>query len=681
MNLIESLLSAEFIRAFAWTLFHSLWQGGLLALVAFGLMIILRKHRPAIRYMILYTVLMLLPVFFAGTFLMTYNPGNVDNNTKVANAGSSWNQENALNSANPGISEDATKQAWYSHPAHVFENQAKWLVLIWFAGFFIFLLRFSGSILYVYRLKNYQVYSVDEHWNTNLNRLSGRIGLHQQVKLAESALARIPMTIGYLKPVILLPLGTLSGIPPQQIDAILLHELSHIMRKDYLMNIIQSVIELLFFYHPVTWWLSGLIRQEREHICDDLAISVNQDHINYIKALTTMEEINSKSPLLASAMMGSKKKLLFRVKRLLNPVKLRKGLGEGIIAFILLIGLVSTLSLNALSIIPSTYDLTGRESGEHLFNFLPFNPNEANKAVSQIPASQPAVELTAIPETPDTIIATSKSGKVKISVYTDSTSQAQQEMLTKMAEAMDAQNQHINQQLEDYIIQVETSDADEKKYEKQCKVMVIRDSDSTSSNGDSIIVIYSDSRSPFPGNQFEFELPPPPPGCPLPPHAQEFRYFYSDPEIPDEKIISTQVYAIKNDLIDTVIIIGPEEYMDPDKMKEFEWNEDQLNEGMKDYEINIEREYRDAEREYSYAGRGFAPEQPPMPSPEKIIRQELRDDGLTMRGRRYVIELDSKSMYINGEKQPKEVYRKYRKLVDSFEPAKLEGDETFKLIF
>ncbi len=89
----------------------------------------------------------------------------------------------------------------------------------------------------MYRLKNYQVYQVDEHWNDNLRQLSDKIGIRKPVKLAESALARIPLTIGYLKPVILLPLGTLSGVPPQQIDAILLHELAHILRKDYLLNI------------------------------------------------------------------------------------------------------------------------------------------------------------------------------------------------------------------------------------------------------------------------------------------------------------------------------------------------------------------------------------------------------------------------------------------------------------
>jgi beta-lactamase regulating signal transducer with metallopeptidase domain len=644
MNFIESLLSAEFIRAFAWTLFHSLWQGGLLALVAFGLMIILRKHRPAIRYVILYIVMMLLPVFFAGTFLMTYHPDKVN----IETSGTTRYQDNNITSEMAVVDKSTTSRAWYAHPALMFESQAKWLVLIWFIGFFIFLLRFSGSILYVYRLRNYQVYDVDEQWDAKLRRLSERIGSDRRIKLAESALARIPMTIGYFKPVILLPLGTLSGVPPQQIDAILLHELAHILRKDYLLNIIQSVIELLFFYHPVTWWLSGLIRQEREHICDDLAIGVNQDHLNYIKALTTMEELNSKSPLLASALLGSKKRLLFRVKRLLNPVKLRKGLGEGIIAFILLISLVFTLSVNALSIIPSAYDLTGRESGENHFNFLPFNPNAIPATVSKTPAIQPSVLLPVIPESPDTIISTSRSGRVKISVYTDSTSQDQQEMLNKMAESMDEQSRQYDKAMKEYEIQIERSGPEHQMTDQKRTVVIIGSPDSTWT-ADSVIVFYDE---------------------------------------PMSQSSDKQMYAFKNGLIDTIIYIGPEGQMDLDKLKEFEWSDEQLNDNMKDYEINVERdyydadrEYRDVERELREAERGYALEQPLVPSPERIIRQELRDDGLTMPGRKYVIELDTKSMYINGEKQPKEVCKKYRKLVESLDQGSLEGGETYKLIF
>jgi beta-lactamase regulating signal transducer with metallopeptidase domain len=649
MNYIESLLSAEFIRAFAWTLFHSLWQGGLIALLAAGLMLILRKHQPGIRYAILYILLMLLPVLFASTFLMIYHPGN-GNHNGIENTIILGTANEITGTATTG---SEISQDWYSHPVLFFEHQARWLVLIWFTGFLIFLLRFSGSVLYIYRLKNYQVYEAGEHWDTSLRMLADRIGLHEPVRLAESAMARVPMTIGYLKPVILLPLGTLSGVPPQQIDAILLHELAHILRKDYLLNILQSVTESLFFYHPATWWISGLIRQERELICDDLAVGVNHDQINYIKALTTMEELNSKSPSLANAMISSKKKLLFRVKRLLNPVKLRNGFGEGIIASILLIGLILALSLNALSFIPSSFDLTGREFGEKIFNILPFNPVDHTKTISETSTCQQFSAPVINNEMPDTTVARSKSGNVVIKVYTDSTGQVKQEDLDRIAENMDKQSQERDKQMKEYMIRIGDLDAQKKKCDEQCKVIVIQKSDSTLSEGDSVIMVYSDVGSSRPGN-----------GC----------------------------FLFSNDSIDSLLFKGQGGLLNIKDLKGLEWSDKDLDNKLKNIEIEIEKSFPEGKFEnqrYYFNEPVPQPELPGIeyspehqgPSPEKIIRQELRDDGLTMPRKGYIIDIDSKGMYINGEKQSKEVYRKYKRLVESLDVGNIEGGENYRLVF
>jgi beta-lactamase regulating signal transducer with metallopeptidase domain len=596
MSFFDSIFSAEFIRAFAWTLLHSVWQGGLIALFAAWLIMILRRHRPGIRYGILYALLLLIPVFFVLTFILTYHPGNEGNLS-----GSFASVAPLANEA--GISAGANSLSGYgglyARLVHLFENHAGWLVMIWFIGFLFFLVRFTGSIFYVYRLKNYHVFPAGDIWNEKLSDLSHRIGLRKSVRLAESALARIPLTIGYLRPVILLPLGTLSGMPPQQIDVILMHELAHIMRKDYLLNIIQSVIELLFFYHPVTWWLSGMIRRERENICDDLVISIDNDHLNYIKALTTMEELNSKTPQLATAMTGSRKNLLLRVKRLLSPVKFSKGMSEGLIAFILLLGLMFALSFNALSFIPTAYDLTGRESGEKIYNYIP-NPSDSGIIDRKTdPVFQTLTERTAVTVNPDTIIARSKSGKVIISVYTDSTSKMQQEQLNKMVEDMDRQSEQFDKSMEEYHVQIERIDNGNGRIENESKVIIIRDSDSTETSNDSVIVIYSDSRPPCPpgGRHFEMQVP----ECP--------------PPVPPEPPI---------------------------------WE--------------------------------YAPQHGAV-SPERIIRQELRDDGLIVPQKGYIVDIDSNGMYINGEKQSKNVYKKYKRLVESLDAGNIDGGEKFRLIF
>ncbi len=429
----------------------------------------------------------------------------------------------------------------------------------------------------------------------------------------------------------------------------------------------------------MTWWLSGLIRQEREHICDDLAVAVNQDHINYIKALTTMEELNSKSPLLASAMTGSKKKLLCRVKRLLSPVKLRKGFSEGIIACVLLVGLIFTLSLNALSVIPNAYDLTGRESGERVYSLIPFHNDELSATNTNDKITAPEIE-------PDTLIAKSKSGKVTISVYTDSTGQFKQEQLDRIAESMDRQAEQSDKAREQYRIQVRNFDEAKDDHDKECKVIVIRKSDSL---------------------------------CPVPPERPMLKYIYSNPDQRTLEHCRKQFFSFDIDSLaginefDTLILMRPGPCFELGEIEGLEWSAQDLQDQMKDVQIDIERHYRDAEgdyrdmeREYRKNEKDFQKqeldrlyfnENPPFPPPdpqmrefpyefgtapdERIIRQELIDDGLATPRKKYIIDLDSHGMYINGEKQPKDTYRKYKHLVESLEISDLESDGTYRLIF
>jgi beta-lactamase regulating signal transducer with metallopeptidase domain len=614
MELIESLVSAEFIRSFAWTLIHSLWQGALLALLAGIILLMLRKNRPGARYTILYFIFMLLPVICAVTFIVIYNPdnlvaqsgqANVLQTGLVADDGQFLENENIV---------DAT-QVWFQDLIPHFENNAKWLVMLWFAGFIFFLARFGGSIWYVYRMKTHKVFSAVEYWQNNLRGLSIKLGLNKKVSLVESAMAKIPMTIGYLKPVILLPVGTLSGVPPQQIEAILLHELAHILRKDYLLNILQSIVELIFFYHPLTWWISNQIRNEREHICDDLAIGIHHDQINYIKALTTMEELNSKTPQLASALTGNRKQLLARVQRILSPAKVTKGLGEGMIAFLLLFTLVLTLSLNALSVIPTSFDLSGGESGEKVYNILPYS--------SQV----------TIP--PDTIISKSKSGKVTVTLYTDSTDAADVKELQIFVETLDDQlgDKEIDRkgdliQKEMIIIRKEAEQMDSLQ-----KVVIIKYRDSVKVVKGDTILSFADSYDTSIVTDGGF-----------------IYYDFDNADLPEMREIEELEHFYFND------------------------QEMRLAEEHAKSARDFERQMKDIE---------WTPQtpEPPVSYSEKIIRQELRDDGLTLKGRKYVIEINTKAMYINGEKQPKETFRKYLKLVESLENEKLSETGTYKLIF
>jgi beta-lactamase regulating signal transducer with metallopeptidase domain len=571
-------------------------------------------------------------------------------------------------------SDESIFTAFYHNLLAFMENHANWMVMLWFAGFLIFLIRFAGSLLYIHRLKKSHLCRVDDQWEAKLLELAKRIGLNRKIHFAESALAKIPMTIGYLKPVILLPVGAISGVPPQQIEAILLHELAHILRKDYLLNIIQSCIEWLMFYHPATWWLSGLIREEREHICDDIVISVNQDHINYIKALTTMEELNIKSPSLATAITGNRRKLLARVKRIIAPGKLRKGFSEGSIAFVLFIGLLFILSLNAFTYIPSTNDLKGKESGEHVYNILPFNPTSQHSSVPVLQPEPVPQSTPAVINDPDTIISTSRSGKVVVHLYTDSTDVDAEKNLQVFVETIDDMvNDRQSLEKELIILKREAEMLDSLKRVKVIKV------------GDSIKVIKDDTIIWIPaGMDTSFTT------------SEGFSFYeFEMPEVPDLPYFrGVDDYVIIYDQPD----IPKFEYhyeFDGDSANWVEWDQSraEFERQLRDFERqqhDFERQMRSAHVEINAPDfpREFKWTSPDAPVSDhninkagRIIRQELADDGLTVKGKKYIIELDSRSMYINGEKQSKDTYRKYRRLVESLEEMNFDGDDTYKLIY
>ena len=135
------------------------------------------------------------------------------------------------------------------------------------------------------RLRSRLVRPAPSEWQQALDRLKTRIRVSRPVRLLVSSLVQAPAVVGWLRPVVLVPVGALAGLPAEQIEALLVHELAHIRRHDYLVNVLQSVVEALLFYHPAVWWVSGHIRTEREQCCDDVAVSVSGDVLTYARAL------------------------------------------------------------------------------------------------------------------------------------------------------------------------------------------------------------------------------------------------------------------------------------------------------------------------------------------------------------------------------------------------------------
>jgi len=179
------------------------------------------------------------------------------------------------------------------------ERSIPLLVACWSIGVLMFSLRLLRGCWQLKRLRRTETEPLDSALMEILNDLRCRLNISRPVQMLKSGLVEVPTIIGWLRPLILLPAGSLIGLTPGQLEAILAHELAHVGRNDYLVNAFQLVVETLMFYHPAVWWISRCIREEREHCCDDLVIRAGSDRVEYASALATLEELRAVSPQLA----------------------------------------------------------------------------------------------------------------------------------------------------------------------------------------------------------------------------------------------------------------------------------------------------------------------------------------------------------------------------------------------
>ncbi len=192
-----------------------------------------------------------------------------------------------------------------------------WLALFWIAGVCIFYLSQVAGWVSLRRLRKRGVCAPPEKWMAVAAGLGARLCISRQVLLLESCLGNVPMVLGHFRPLILVPVGMLAGLPASQVEAILLHELAHIRRCDYLVNLLQRCVEGLLFYHPAAWWVSRVIRAERENCCDDVVVSISGNQHEYAVALTALEQIRCTGHEVAVAATGGN--IVKRIRRLLYP--------------------------------------------------------------------------------------------------------------------------------------------------------------------------------------------------------------------------------------------------------------------------------------------------------------------------------------------------------------------------
>jgi uncharacterized protein (TIGR03435 family) len=220
------------------------------------------------------------------------------------------------------------------------------VVALWLAGVGLLLVRLAGGWWRVRRLQRLARALPESRWQSMSGGLARQIGLLRAVRVVDAAFVDGPVVIGWLQPVVLLPVAALAGLTAEQVRAILAHELAHVRRHDAAVNVAQTIAETLLFYHPAVWWISSRIRTEREHCCDDVALAVSGDAYAYASALAELETWRAGQPALALAATGGP--LLRRVARVLAPPATRTPRGGLALTFALALVLVVAGALQLL---------------------------------------------------------------------------------------------------------------------------------------------------------------------------------------------------------------------------------------------------------------------------------------------------------------------------------------------
>jgi GWxTD domain-containing protein len=301
MRLLESWVTTPLAQALGWTLLHSLWEGAMISAILGAALWATRSARA--RYAAA-CVAMLVMLGGISLTLVHVMPERVHGLPGVeTTALPPWTVPPNLGAAGPSESRLAAV--------------VPWLAPFWIAGVWIFALGQVAGWIWVSRLRRRGVCCAPEHWQKEIERLSARLRVSRPVQILESCLADVPIVVGHIRPVILIPIGLLAGLPPGQIEAILLHELAHIRCYDYLVNVLQRAAECLLFYHPAAWWISRVIRAERENCCDDVVVATSGDAQQYAVALTTLAQMRWLGGNRAIAATGGS--LVKRIRRLLYP--------------------------------------------------------------------------------------------------------------------------------------------------------------------------------------------------------------------------------------------------------------------------------------------------------------------------------------------------------------------------
>lgn len=293
-----SLSATSLVSGIGWTLLHFVWQGALIGCATAIAMIALRGARPQRRYAVA-----------CGALLLCVAWPAIELASRLSGPGAAGNAAHfAMQTVSSSHAADAGALTWL-------QAKLDWIVMGWAACACALTLRMGMGLWWIGRLANRD--RADPHWQARVSAMASQFGITREVRLRVIDTLASPITAGWWRPVVMVPASLLTGMPPDLLEALLAHEMGHIQRFDYLVNLGQNVVETLLFYHPAVWWISGRIRAEREQIADDLAAAHLGDARRVALALSELEKIQFAGQHLAMAANGGE--LVERIRRLVRP--------------------------------------------------------------------------------------------------------------------------------------------------------------------------------------------------------------------------------------------------------------------------------------------------------------------------------------------------------------------------
>ncbi|HEX6426341.1 MAG TPA: M56 family metallopeptidase, partial [Niastella sp.] len=284
-----------------------------------------------LRYQLLCGILIL---FIALTGYTFYRQLNIAHGVQTVVSGSNGVGSTAIVQTQQT---ETTGITGYARFVNALNAASGWIVAVWMLCFVFKSIKLSRELLYIRQVRRKGVIEMEGAWKNRIVECCKQLGIRRVVQVFESKLVNVPVTIGHLKPVILLPVGMILQLPAAQVESILYHELAHILRRDYLINILVSIVESIFFFNPAVWWLCDLIREERETCCDDIVLANIPQKRSYLEALMAFQSYESQAGRYAMGLSLRPPQLMNRLRRMVNQENQRLNTGEKIV---LLLGLL-----------------------------------------------------------------------------------------------------------------------------------------------------------------------------------------------------------------------------------------------------------------------------------------------------------------------------------------------------